>query len=195
MRAGAAAVDPREDSGALKVGGAALAGTGVGLDSDTQLGLTVAWMVTSNIGIELLAATPFEHDIAARGLSGLGIDSVGSTRHLPPTLSVQYYPLDAGSAFQPYVGIGLNYTTFFSEKLSGEVKTVLGGSNLDIDDSVGMAFQLGADWRINERWLVNAAVWRIDIETTVTLDSALGRVKVELDIDPWVYMVGVGYKF
>ena len=34
----------------------------------------------------------------------------GSIKHLPPTLSVIYYPLDKTSAFQPYVGAGVNHT-------------------------------------------------------------------------------------
>jgi outer membrane protein len=192
VRAGAAVVDPDESSSVLKTSGAGnLAGTGVGVDSGTALGLTVAWMVTDSIGIELLAATPFEHDLSAQGV----IDDLGSIKHLPPTLSVQYYFLP-GSEVRPYAGIGVNYTTFFSESLSGGAKSALGASNLKLDDSVGLAAQLGVDWQISDRWLVNAAVWHIDIGTDASLETtAVGRVKVDVDIDPWVYMVGLGYKF
>ncbi|HJE29085.1 MAG TPA: outer membrane protein OmpW, partial [Pseudomonas nitrititolerans] len=54
VRAGAITVDPREDSGNVKIGGVAAPGTGATLDSDTQLGLNFAYMLTDNIGIELL---------------------------------------------------------------------------------------------------------------------------------------------
>lgn len=192
VRAGLAQVDPKESSDSLEVAGAALGGTGVGLDSAAALGLAATYMLTDKVGIEVLAATPFQHTIAAKGL---GIDWVGSTKHLPPTISLQYYPLNAGSAIQPYVGVGLNYTTFFQESVSGQAKAALGASNLELDDSTGLAVQVGVDWHLSDRWLLNAAVWRMDIDTTGTLDTALGRVKVDVDVDPWAYMVGVGYKF
>lgn len=83
------------------------AGTAATLDSDTQLGLNFAYMLTDQLGVELLAATPFSHDIGTKGLGGL---KLGSVKHLPPTLSLVYYPLDSKSAFQPYVGAGINYT-------------------------------------------------------------------------------------
>src|SRR5690606_5235793 len=64
VRAGAITVDPREDSGAISTAvTGSLAGSSATLDSDTQLGLNFAYMVTDNIGIELLAATPFSHDV------------------------------------------------------------------------------------------------------------------------------------
>jgi outer membrane protein len=195
VRAGAAMIDPRESSSELRVDGTALANTGVDISSDWSLGLTATYMFSDNLGIELLAATPFQRSLGVKGLGGLGIDSVGSTKHLPPTISLQYFLLEPDSPFRPYVGVGVNYTTFFEEKLSSEMKSVLQASNLELDDSVGLALQFGVDWQVSERWLVNAAVWRIDLETTATLDSALGEVKVDVDLDPWAYMVGVGYRF
>lgn len=119
LRAGAITVDPHEDSGNVKIGGAGVSGTGATLNSDTQLGLNFAYMVTDNIGIELLAATPFSHEVGTKGLGGL---KLGELKHLPPTLSVVYYPLEKSSAFQPYVGAGINYTWFFDDELSSEAE-------------------------------------------------------------------------
>jgi outer membrane protein len=198
VRAGAATVSPDDSSSTISttVTGA-LPGTSVEVDSDTQLGLNIVYMMSDNLGIELLAASPFEHDVTAKGLGQYGFDTtaLGSVKHLPPTLSVQYYFGVSQSVVRPYIGLGINYTTFFSESLTSQAKTELGADNLDLDDSVGLAAQLGIDWSLNDKWLINASVWRMDIETEATLDSDLGKVKVDVDIDPWVYMVGVGYKF
>lgn len=202
VRAGAATVDPQEDSSELKVGGADVAGTKATLDSDTQLGLNFAYMITNNIGIELLAATPFSHSVGINGVdAALGnpagtIDgSFDDIKHLPPTLSAVYYPLDSQSAFQPYVGLGINYTIFFDEELSSRQKDN-GFSNLELDDSWGLAYQIGMDYMLNDNLLLNAQVRYIDIDTTATVDhSALGKVKVDVDVDPFVYMIGLGYKF
>lgn len=198
VRAGAVTVDPREDSGKLRFDGAAIGGTGATLDSDTQLGLNFVYMMTDKVGVELLAATPFSHEVGVKGLGG-GLDGkLADIKHLPPTLSVVYYPLDKASAFKPYVGVGLNYTTFFQEDLSSTRKTQ-GFSSLELDDSFGLAFQVGADYMLNDKWMVNAQVRYVDIDTEATVKgpSALGftKTKVDVDVDPWVYMVGLGYKF
>ncbi|MNG17356.1 Outer membrane protein W precursor [compost metagenome] len=52
------------------------------------------------------------------------------------------------------------------------------------------------DYMLTDNILLNAAVWYIDIDTKATTDLAgVGKVKVDVDVDPWVYMVGLGYKF
>ncbi|WP_219062757.1 OmpW family protein [Pseudomonas sp. UMAB-08] len=198
VRAGAATVAPNEDSGNLKLDGAKVSGTKATLDSDTQLGLAVAYMITNHIGIELLAATPFNHTVAVKGLGPALDGKLGDIKQLPPTLSLQYYPMESSSKFQPYAGIGLNYTMFFNEDLDSTRKSE-GFSNLKLKDSFGLAGQVGMDYMLTDRMMLNASVWYIDIDTKATMDgpSALGvgRTKVNVDVDPWVYMVGIGYKF
>ena len=197
VRAGAITVAPNESSNDIKVGGAPLAGEKATLDSDTQLGLNFAYMLTNQIGIELLAATPFSHTVGVKGTTVETLVPSGKLadiKHLPPTLSAVYYPMDSSSAFQPYVGLGINYTTFFDEDLSSEARAA-SFSNLKLKDSWGLAAQVGMDYMLTENLLLNAQVRYIDIDTTATADTALGKVKVDVDVDPWVYMVGLGYKF
>lgn len=198
VRAGAITVDPHEDSG--NIDHAVLgkvAGSGATLNSDTQLGLNFAYMVTDNFGIELLAATPFSHDVGVKGMPGAfaGLNGkLGSLKHLPPTISAIYYPLDKSSAFQPYVGVGINYTWFFDTELSSEAEGK-GFSGLDMKDSWGLAGQVGMDYMLSDNLMLNAQVRYIDIDTTGTTYLAGDKVKVDVDVDPFVYMVGLGYKF
>ncbi|MBC2680674.1 OmpW/AlkL family protein [Pseudomonas baltica] len=203
IRAGAATTAPNEDSGQLKLDGAKVAGTKATLDSDTQLGLAFAYMLTDHVGIELLAATPFQHTVGVRGISAAtgigGLDGkLADVKQLPPTLSLQYYPLAPTSRFQPYAGVGINYTLFYDEDLSGARKQQ-GFNNLKIQDSVGIAGQLGFDYMLGEHMMLNASVWYVDIDTKASVEGptalGVGRTKVDLEVDPWVYMVGVGYKF
>lgn len=198
LRAGAITTAPNEDSGEIRLDGVKASGTKATLTSDTQLGLTFAYMLTDHVGLELLAATPFQHEVGVKGL-GPGLDGkLGDIKQLPPTLSLQYYPMEANSKFQPYAGIGINYTMFFDEDLRANRKDQ-GFSNLKLQDSVGLAGQLGMDYMLTDNVLVNASVWYVDIDTKATIDgpSALGvgKTKVDVDVDPWVYMVGIGYKF
>ena len=97
-------LDPKSDNGTLD-------GLDTDVDSDTRPIFTVEYFVRDNLGIELLAATPFEHDITLNG----DIDA-GSVKHLPPTLSLNYH-FPTNSAWKPYVGAGLNYTIFFDEQI------------------------------------------------------------------------------
>jgi outer membrane protein len=199
VRAGAITVDPQESSSDIWVGalGTDVAGSKATLDSDTQLGLNFAYMLTDHVGVELLAATPFSHDVGVKGMPGAfaGLNGkLGELKHLPPTLSVVYYPLDASSAFQPYLGAGINYTWFFDTKLSSEAEDK-GFSGLDMDDSWGLAAQVGMDYMLTDSIMLNAQVRYIDIDTTGTTQILGDKVKVDVDVDPFVYMVGLGYKF
>ncbi|HJO34823.1 MAG: OmpW family outer membrane protein [Pseudomonadota bacterium] len=194
LRAGPAAVWPNDDSGEVRpiIGGEVEVGDGY------ALGLTAAYMVTDRIGVELVLATPFKHDLDADGaLEAAGVDEVGSIKHLPPTLSVQYYPaMPADVPMQPYAGIGLNYTTFFDEDADRDLEAAVGSTDLELDDSWGLAAQVGLDVPIGERWLANVALWYIDIDTEAELATAgAGHLDVDVDIDPWVGMIGVGYRF
>ena len=194
LRMGIVGVDPREDSSSVRQDGVAIPGSSAGLDSNIQPGLTLAYMLTDNIGIELLAATPFSQNIVGTGsLAGLDI---GETKNLPPTLSLQYYFFEKESAFRPYVGIGVNYTTFFSEDLDSQFEAAIGTGDLSIDNSIGVSYQIGVDYNINDRWLINFGIWRVDIDTTAKIKLDAGpELKVDVDIAPWVYMLNVGYKF
>lgn len=197
VRAGAVTVNPNDSSSNLTANGAALPGD-VTVGSDTQLGLSFTYMLQDHLGLELLAATPFTHEIKMNNSIPALNGKVGEVSHLPPTLSLQYYPLDSASKFQPYGGIGVNYTTFFDENLSSQYEAA-GASNLELEDSWGIAGELGLDYLITDNVLLNFSVWYVDIDTQATIDGptalSVNQTKVDVTIDPWVYMAGVGYKF
>ena len=74
------------------------------------------------------------------------------------------------------------------EKTTG----ALAGTDLSLDDSWGLAGQVGVDYGLSEKWFLNAAVRYIDIDSDATLDGAdIGTV----EIDPFVYQLQVGYRF
>ncbi len=106
-------------------------------------------MATDNIGVELLAATPFRHKVGT-GPTG----TIATVHQLPPTLMAQWYFGDAQSKVRPYVGAGINYTTFFNEDFNDTGKAA-GLSDLSLKDSWGAAGQVGLDYLINRDWLLN----------------------------------------
>ncbi len=195
LRGGAAMVDPDASSTPLAINGVEVDGTSVDVDDNTQLGITFTYMLSDNVGIGVLAATPFSHTVSAKGVLASDLD-VLDVKHLPPTVSVQYFPMASDSKFQPYLGIGLNYTVFFDEKLTSDFKDVLGDGSAKLKDSFGLAFELGCDYELSDNLVLNAAIWSIDIDTDATIKLDAGpKITTDVDIDPLVYMVGVGYKF
>ena len=162
---GLGSIMPKGDNGTLT------GGLDVEVGNDLRPTLTVEYFVRDNIGVELLAATPFEHDVS---IDGLG--KVGTVKHLPPTLSVNYH-WDTGSAFKPYAGVGLNYTNLWDEKTEG----ALAGNDLDLEHSFGLALQAGADWWMNDTSALRATVRWIDINS----DAYLNGTRIgEVEIDP-----------
>ncbi len=183
FRAGSATVRPDESSGnVLGLGG-------FNVDNDTQLGLTFTYLVTDNIGVELLAATPFRHNV---GLKSTG--DIASIKHLPPSLMAQYYFGDAPDKFRPYLGVGINYTTFYDTHFNQTGRDA-GLSDLSLKHSWGIAGQAGLDYNVDDNWLVNMSVWYMDIDTDVRFKAGGQQQSVHTQIDPWVFMFGVGYRF
>ncbi|PHM60304.1 outer membrane protein OmpW [Xenorhabdus ishibashii] len=185
FRAGTATVRPHAGSdNVLGLGS-------FGVNNNTQLGLTFGYMITDNIGVELLAATPFQHRVS---LPGAG--EVAEVKHLPPTLMAQYYFGSSENEFRPYVGIGVNYTTFFSEKFTNN-ETVKDANlnSLDLKDSWGIAGQVGLDYQLNKNWMLNTSLWWMNIETDVKFKVGDADQKYKTRLDPWVFMFGVGYSF
>jgi outer membrane protein len=171
IRFGASNVDPKSNNSPV-----------VSVDSATSATFNFTYMMTANWAVEVLAAYPFEHDISL--VDG---PEVGSTKHLPPTVSLQYHFLPE-STFQPYIGAGINYTDFFSEKLYGQLE----GASLSLDSSWGIAAEVGADIMLGDTWFLNLNLRWIDIETDAKVNGdPLGKV----EIDPMVYGAHVGLRF
>ncbi len=174
IQAGAGMVDPGSYSATVDV---------ASVDSGTSLILSGEYMFSDQLGFEVLAAWPFSHDIklAADGTK------VGETKHLPPTFSLKYH-FTTGSAFNPYLGAGLNYTTFFSTKTTGP----LNGLDLDLDDSFGFAAQVGFDYEFSDTMMLNFDFRWMNIETDAKLDGVFLET---VTIDPTVYGISIGWKF
>ncbi len=182
VRAGAVVVAPNESSDDV-------AGFGeFKISNNTQLGLNFGYMVTDNLGVELLAATPFSHDVSLRG-----VGKIAETKQLPPTLVTQYYFDGAQSQFRPYLGLGVNFTHFFDNEFTNDLNGAL--TDLSISNSWGIAAQAGMDYQISKNWLVNASVWYARINSDVKFKLNDAPVTIDTDVDPWVYMVSVGYTF
>ncbi|MDB5971220.1 MAG: rane protein [Hydrocarboniphaga sp.] len=170
-RAGTHYIDPKSDNNDV-------------VSVDGSLGITgsLVYFLRPTIAIDLLLAVPYQHDIS---LNGGG--KVADTRHLPPTLSLVWYP-QVSDVWHPFVGVGVNHTFFFDESTQGALE----GTKLHLSDSTGIAAVAGVDFVLSPRWSLMLDLRYIDIDTKATVDGAsIGDV----EIDPIGYGMALGYQF
>lgn len=152
----------------------------VNVGNDTIPELDFTYMLTNNIGAELILGTS-KHDLTAGG------SNIGSVKVLPPTLTLQYHFNPEGQ-FRPYAGAGINYTRFYGFKDNTDL-------GLSIKkNSFGPALQVGMDMPLTKDLFLNLDMKKIWMKTTVH-SSALDRDAGTLDINPLVTSVGIGMKF
>lgn len=170
-------INPKSDNGSVVDGALDLE-----VGSSVRPTFTAEYFFSDNWGIEALASLPFQHDIEIKGLG-----KVGSAKHLPPTVSLQYH-FNSKGRVSPFVGAGVNYTTFFSEDTTGALE----GSDLQLDNSWGLAARAGVDFAVGDKGAIRLDVRWIDIDSDVSLDGTeIGTA----NIDPLVYGVTYLFKF
>lgn len=156
----------------------------VSVNDKTFPEIDFTYFFTKNIAAELVLTYPQKHDVRLNG------SNIGSLKHLPPVLSLQYHFMP-DAAFRPYVGAGINYTRFMSVNLPN-----VGGAvgQLDVDrNSVGLSVQVGADFKLSDNVFLNLDVKKVKISTDIK-SSGLGKITT-FDLDPLLVSVGVGYRF
>lgn len=167
-------------------------GSEVGVNSQFTLEIDVTYMLSRSFGLELIAATA-RHDLSATGGALAGAE-LGSVKVLPPTLTLQWYLIPEGM-LNFYVGLGVNWTYFYSYDLSDDLAG-LGVTDIKFGNSFGLAFDAGVNVNFSEHWMVNADIKYILLSTDA--DIMVGNDlldSVHVDIDPWVFGLGVGYRF
>lgn len=193
-------INPNDDSGQLylSAGGSdyVAGGKGVEVDSDTVPELDITYMMTKNWGLELILGYS-EHTVKGeKNWNALG--DVIDSKVLPPTLTLQYHFLPDNN-IRPYVGAGINYTYFFDEEVAGNVLDVP-GAKVELDSSWGLALQAGVDVALNQDWFVNFDVKYIDIDTEAHFSDVIApnsgiKARINADIDPIVWGIGIGRRF
>jgi len=169
-------VEPKSNNGSVADGAFA-----VDVDSDLKPTIQAEYFFSPNLGVEVLAALPFKHEIRLNGAVAADV------KQLPPTVSVQYH-FNTDGKVRPFLGAGLNYTRFFGVDESGP----LTGTQLNLDSSFGLALHAGIDFDLNDKWMLMIDARKIDIDTDVSLNGAdIGSVA----IDPLVFGASVGFRF
>ncbi|GGY29031.1 OmpW/AlkL family protein [Pseudoduganella albidiflava] len=175
VRARAVHIDPSDKSSPVAGSGAA---DRIGVESRTIPELDIAYFFTPHFAAELVLTWPQKHEVYLDG------QAIGTFRHLPPTLLAQYH-FTPDSTVSPYVGLGLNWTTFSKNRL-------LDGQGSLEHDSIGLAAQAGIDFKLDRNWSLNVDVKKVRLRS----DVLIGGVKAsKVKVDPVLFGAGIGYRF
>ena len=148
---------------------------GLDVNDETTAEIGLTHFVTSNWAVDF-GISYAKHDVT------LGGGDAGSVKLMPVNLLAQYHFMPEGT-WRPYVGAGVNYTHFSDVNIAG------GSVGLE-KDRFGPVIQAGLDVPIDNAWSFNADVKKVWLST-----DASGAASGNVDIDPWIFGVGVGYKF
>ncbi|MBM3552783.1 MAG: OmpW family protein [Alphaproteobacteria bacterium] len=181
--------------------------------------LDAAYFLTKNWAIEAICC------VAPHHIQGTGTIASDFARAwlFPPSVMLQYHVTNFG-AFQPYLGVGVNFTTFWNTRVNNDVWGIpmAPGSFLStlgipavlstfqyatVAPSWGVVGQAGFDYMLNDHWGVNVDFKYVGLHPMVhsTVISfapqapAAGAifipVKVSLPINPVVISAGLTYRF
>jgi len=158
-------------------------GLDLSINDKTLPELDITRFITPNVAAELVLTTPQKQTISAGGTP------IGSLKHLPPALLLQYHLTGLGPV-RPYAGIGVNWTHFSDVQFDAATTAALHPSIKK--DSFGAALQAGVDIPVGGGWLLNADAKWVQIKTDVKSSGVkVGTFKV----DPWLLSLGAGYRF
>ena len=162
--------------------------------------LDISYYITKNIAAELILALGTHHNVSITEdtNSVVGNQNLGSVNLLPPTLTAQWH-FNPDQLIDPYLGAGINYTLML-DRNAKESAGAINGNKIKIDrDSWGYVLQGGVDVNLKNGWLLNADIKYVNIETNVQLKGAATgnqwRKVDALDINPWVFGIGIGKRF
>ena len=149
--------------------------------SGIALGAALTGQVSRVVALELGVRTESREVDQA---TGTGPDlRLGSLEMVPITALVQWRPA-TGGRLHPYAGAGACLTLGWEK--SGAL------DNLDVSPSFAPALQLGADWSLSERLVLNVdSKWN---GLTTELSSGGNRL-ARIQIDPLTLGLGIGFRF
>ncbi len=121
---------------------------------------------------------------------------VSTARWIAPTVFLEYRFLSENSPWQPFFGVGVNYTTFYDRNTTAAGNAAFGGpTRLSLSASVGPAATLGIGYHVSGPWNVYGSYSVAQVKSDVSANTA-GILRItNISYRPQVLIVSVGYSF
>jgi outer membrane protein len=152
--------------------------------------LDITYFITKHWAVEAICC--FSHHTLEGSLGAPWTPklNLANTTAFPPTVTLQYH--FAMGAFDPYLGVGANYTWFWWTT-SPTTRLLYGNDGVNVHGSAGIAFDAGFDYYLTNHWVINADAKYLPLETSANFEGAPNAVHVA--VNPWLIRLAVGYRF
>ncbi len=175
-----------DESAEIHAAGHRIPGGDISVKSHLTFAVEAGYFVTPNVAVSFTGGLPPNVKVEAAGtMDGMG--RVGATTYGPMTLTAHYHFTGLGR-LQPYAGVGAAFMYVFDEK-DGLM------SSLKLDHAIGIAFQVGADYMITDRWGIFVDVKKAILRTEATGFLGPAPIRADIKLDPLVLHTGVTVRF
>jgi outer membrane protein len=154
-----------------------------------------------NLSVELALGYPPLSKVEGRGPATVGSVPyngvvVSSARWLSPTVLLEYNFLPVSSKWRPYVGVGVNYTSFYDRVSNAQGNAAEGGpTRLSLTSSVGPAGTVGLSYNISGHWHVYTSYSITRVNTDLTADTGGIERTATIKFKPQAWVLSTGYSF
>ncbi len=139
---------------------------------------------TEGAGPATLGSTPYAGQV------------ISTARWLAPTAFVEYNFFDEGTPFRPFIGVGVNYTTFYDRDSTAAGNAASGGpTKLSLTSSIGPAATAGFTYKIARHWDATASYSIARVNTNLEADTE-GLIRTtSIKFGPQALVISIGYSF
>ena len=121
---------------------------------------------------------------------------VASARWIAPTLLLEYRLLNENSPWQPFIGVGVNYTVFYDRSTTAAGNAAFGGpTRLSLSSSVGPAATIGVGYHVSGPWHAYASYSIAQVKSDLTADTAGVVRTTNISFGPQTLILSLGYSF
>jgi outer membrane protein len=176
---------------------------GVNLDvKDTQTAyFAYIRRLNSYLDLELAFGVPPNTKTVGKGPATLGSvpyngQTIATAKWLAPSALIEYKFFSESAALRPYIGVGVNYTSFYDRQVTAAGAAGTGGpTRLSLTSSVGPVGTAGLKYQFGTRWSVNASYNISQVDTNLKTDTA-GVIRTSrVHFGPQALVIAAGYSF
>ena len=173
------------------------------LDVDNVETLYLAYVrdFGSHFNAELAVGWPPLTKTVGRGPATLGSvpynnQTISSARWFSPSLVFNYIFFSPGSFIRPYLGVGVNFTSFYDRTSTAAGNAAAGGpTSLHLSSSVGPVGTVGIRFRLPFSWSAYVSYSISNVHTHLIANTA-GEIRTtNVSFGPQALVASVGYSF
>jgi outer membrane protein len=176
---------------------------GVNIDAVDVTTLYVAYVRTlaPHFDVELALGYPPATKTVGKGPATLGSvpyngQVISTARWLAPTALLEYVFLDQNANLRPFIGVGVNYTSFYDRNSTAQGNAASGGpTRLSLTSSVGPAATMGLAYNYTKNWKFYASYSASEVKTKLRADTAGVIRTTHISFGPQTLVFSVGYSF